>query len=579
MSHPELLPTEPDAAASDSGSSQPAPLQRPGGSRKEDSFEAILSEFEKSHRQPKEGQRQGTVVAVSPDGVIVDIGFKTEGMIPAEEFRGDSGDLEVAVGDRIVFSIKGRDSGGYYLLSKVEVARPKDWSSLEKAFASKSPIAGVVTGVVKGGLSVDVGVRAFLPASRSGAKDAAELEALVEKEISCLIIKLDVADEDVVVDRRALLEEEELKERRKAFDALEVGSVVHGTVRTLTDFGAFVDLGGLDGLLHVADMSWTRVNKPADVLKVGDELDVKILSIDRGSHRISLGLKQLAADPWTLAAEKYKTNDRINGKVTRVVDFGAFVELEPGIEGLIHVSDLSWSKKARAPKEIVKPGELVDVVITNVNTDGHRIGLSLKQALGDPWEEAARKFPADSVVEGRITSIVKFGAFMELAEGIEGMIHIGDLSNEKRINHPDEVLKVGQVVRAQVLEFDRAKRRIRLGVKQLQPTVADEYIVEHKIGDVVTGRVVDIVKSSAKVELGDGLMASCVLPKQSKEEAAAPAATDVSSLSAMLSAKWKQGKSGAATSDNEPVRPGEVRSFRITAMDVAAKRITVELAS
>ncbi len=456
---------------------------------------------------------------MSPEAVIVDTGFKTEGVIPTEEFRGPSGELEVAVGDHVVFSSKGgRNADGYYLLSKIKMERPKDWSSLEKAFAEKSTIAGVVTAVIKGGLSVDVGVRAFLPASRSGTKDAAELEALVGQEISCRITKLDVADEDVVVDRRVLLQEEEAKARQQAFEALQEGSVVRGTVRTITDFGAFIDLGTVDGLLHVTDMAWTRVAKPADVLKAGDELEVKILSIDRKNRKISLGLKQLTPDPWSLAAEKYKTNDRVRGKITRVVDFGAFVELEPGIEGLIHVSDLSWSKKSRAAKDMVKPGELVEVVITTVNTADHRIGLSLKQALGDPWEDAAQKFPAGSIVEGRITNIAKFGAFLELAEGIEGMIHIGDLSNEKRINHPDEVVKTGELVRAQVLEFDRAKRRIRLGVKQLQPTVADEYIVEHKPGDVVTGRVVEVVKSDAKVELGDGLIATCVLPKQVKSE-------------------------------------------------------------
>jgi len=558
----------------------PTDLETRAKSAPEESFGDILSEFEESrHRSEGRGEsRQGAVIAVTGDTVVVDIGFKTEGVVPLEEFLDPSGKPDVKPGDQVVVSIRGRNSEGYYLLSKIKLERPKDWSGLERAFAEKTAIAGTVSAAVKGGLSVDVGVRAFMPASRSGAKNPAEMEQLVGQEISCRIIKLDTAKEDVVVDRRSVLEEAELKSRHERFDALQEGQAIRGTVRTLTDFGAFVDLGGIDGLLHVADISWGRVGKPADVLKIGDELEVRILKIDRKSHRISLGLKQMSPDPWTLAAEKYNVGDRVHGKVTRVVEFGAFVELEPGVEGLIRMADLTWSRKVRKPEDVVKPGELVDVVVLNVSGADKRIGLGLKQALGDPWDEAVKKFPAGSVIEGRITSIAKFGAFVELAEGVEGMIHVGDISNEKRIEHPQDALKLGETVKAQVLEIDRDRRRLRLGIKQLIPTSADEYIAEHKTGDLVSGRVVDTGKGYARVELGEGLMAECALPKEKKNqaEAGAPPA-DVSTLSAMLSAKWKQGASVAGGNIGEPLRAGQVRSFRISTLDAAAKRIQVEV--
>src|SRR5205085_1259682 len=286
---------------------------------------------------------------------------------PAAEFKDASGAVSVQRGEKILVSIKGRDPEGYYILSRMKVERPKDWSSLEKAFESKTPIAGTVTGVVKGGLSVDVGVRAFMPASRSGTKDAAEMEKLVGQEITCRIIKLDVADEDVVVDRRVVLEEQEAQEKDKFFENLKEGVTVQGTVRSLTDYGAFVDIGGVDGLLHVADIAWSRINKPADVLSVGQSVEVLILKVDPKKRRISLGMKQLLPQPWTLAGEKYKVGERVRGTVSRVTDFGAFVELEPGIEGLIHLSEMSWSKKVRKTTDVVKPGDTVEVVILGVH--------------------------------------------------------------------------------------------------------------------------------------------------------------------------------------------------------------------
>jgi len=543
-----------------------------------ESFGDILTQYEQSHThrtETDEGRKalEGTVVAVTGEQVFLDIGYKTEGILPIAAFT-SAGETPKR-GDKVAVSIKGRDQEGYYELSRLKVERPKVWTGFEKAFADKVPILGTVTAVVKGGLSVDVGVRAFMPASRSGARDAAEMEKLVGQEIRCRVIKLDTADEDVVVDRRVVLEEDERAVKEKRYSEVKEGETVQGTIRSLTDYGAFVDIGGVDALLHVADISWARVNKPADVLKVGDRVEARVLKVDPAKKRISLGLKQLQPHPWDLAGEKYKAEQRVKGTVTRVADFGAFVELEKGVEGLIHLSEMSWSKKVRKPSDVVKPGDVVEVVVLGVNAADRRISLGLKQALGDPWVEAANKIQVGSVVEGPVTSIQKFGAFVQIVEGVEGMVHVGDISAEKRINHPQDVLKVGEVVKAQVLEVDTGKRRLRLGMKQLIPTSLDEYIAEHKVGDVVTGRMTDVSGGRAKVELGEGVHATCRI-SESKEEEAKPAEgrVDLSSLSSMLQARWKSGDTGSGKSE---VRSGQIRSFRITKLDPASKKIDLEL--
>jgi small subunit ribosomal protein S1 len=404
------------------------------------------------------------------------------------------------------------------------------------------------------------------------------MESLVGQEITCKIIKLDVADEDVVVDRRMVLEEETARAKEQRFLALKEGDTVQGTVRSLTDYGAFVDVGSVDGLLHVADISWGRVNKPADVLTPGQPVEVQVLKIDLQKRRVSLGMKQLQPHPWELAGEKYSVGQRVSGVITRVTDFGAFVELEPGVEGLIHLSEMSWSKKVRKPGDVVKPGHVVDVVVLGISSTERRISLGLKQALGDPWVNIEKKYVVGSTVEGPVTNIQKFGAFVQLEEGIEGMIHVGDITADKRINHPQEILKPGQSVRAAVLEVDREKRRIRLGMKQLVPTSLDEYIAEHKEGDLVTGRVADISRGSARVDLGEGIQATCSLgaPSGESQGPADNARPDLTSLSSMLAAKWKQGT--ASGGGKEPIRAGQIRSFRIARLEAANKRIELELA-
>jgi small subunit ribosomal protein S1 len=541
-----------------------------------ESFGDLLSQFEQSHHLKEEGGGnaiEGTVVAVSGESVFVDVGYKTEGILPLADFQA-AGEA-VKRGDKIAVTIKGRDHEGYYQLSRIKVERPKDWSALEKAFAEKTPIGGVVSAVVKGGLSVDVGVRAFMPASRSGARDAAEMEKLVGQEIQCRIIKLDVADEDVVVDRRSVLEEEERANKERRYSEVKEGETVQGTVRSLTDYGAFVDIGGVDALLHVADISWSRVNKPADVLTVGQQIEARILKVDPAKRRISLGMKQLQPHPWETASEKYKTGDRIHGTVTRVADFGAYVELEKGVEGLVHLTEMSWSKKVRKPSDVVKPGDEVEVVVLGVNQADRRISLGLKQALGDPWADVGQRFPVGSTVEGTVISLQKFGAFSQLAEGVEGMVHVGDISAEKRINHPQDELKLNQTVKAQVLEIDAQKRRLRLGMKQLIPTSLDEYIAEHKEGETVTGRLIDASGARARVELGEGIIGSCRMSEGGHEESAeAATSADLSSLTSMLQAKWKGGAGGK----REPARSGQIRSFRIVKLDPAQKKIELELA-
>jgi small subunit ribosomal protein S1 len=548
-----------------------------------ESFKDVLSQYEKSHvRKPTEGGREGTVIAVSAESVFFDIGFKTEGIMPLAAFQG-AGET-VKPGDKFLVNVKGRDPEGYYELVRGKLARPTDWTSLEKSFNEKATIAGTVTGLIKGGLSVDVGVRAFLPASRSGTRDAAELEKLVGQEIRCRIIKLDVTDEDVVVDRRVISEEEEKVTKDQRYGEVKEGATVHGTVRSLTDYGAFVDIGGVDGLLHVSDISWQRVAKPSDVLTVGQEVEARVLKIDPEKRRISLGLKQLQPHPWDAVSEKYKAGERVRGVVTRIADFGAFVELEPGIEGLIHISEMAWGKKVRRPDDVVKPGHTVEAVILGVSAGEKRISLGLKQALGDPWADADRKFPTGAVVEGPVTRITKFGAFVELAEGVEGMIHVSEISAEKRINHPQDVLRQNQVVKAQVLAVDREKRQLRLSIKQLAPSGLDEYIAEHKEGDIVSGRLIEASEGRGRVELGEGIQAKCRLQAASADRPAAEArdtnakagTADLSSLSSMLQARWK---AGAPTSEAKPeaIRPGQILKFRIVKLDPAAKTLELEL--
>jgi small subunit ribosomal protein S1 len=566
---PEVIePTTPVASTE----VQEAPATTP------EAFKDMLKQYEQAHATYSEtGQKQinATVAAITADSALLDIGYKTEGILPLKAFS-----TPPNVGDPFIVTVKGRDEDGYYQLSLLKFAQPKDFSSLEEAFAAKGIVAGTVTAVVKGGLTVDVGARAFLPASRSGARDAAEMEKLVGQQIRVRITKLDVEDEDVVVDRRSVVEEEEKANKATRFAELEEGQIVHGTVRSLAPYGAFVDIGGTDGLLHISDIAWNRITKPEDVLSVGDALDLKILKVDAESNKISLGLKQLQPHPWESVPGTYKVGDRVTGTVTRDADFGSFVELAPGIEGLVHISEMSWGKKVRKPSDMVKVGDTVEAVILGIDTDARRIALGLKQTLGDPWADIAQKFPVGSAIEAPVVSFTKFGAFVQLAEGIEGMIHISEITAEKRLNHPTDVLRIGEVVKAQVLDVDTVKRQLRLSIKQLIPSDLDEFLADHKQGDTVTGRIISIDGGKARVELGEGIFAPCVLPAATVEEAA-PASTgavDLSAFSSLLKAKWQ----GAAPANSKPKAEvpaaGQIRSFRISKLELETKQLEIELA-
>lgn len=588
---PETTSPIHDESASSSPSHQEIPAEEAAAAVSVDAedaqdFSQILKEFEQG--RPKRGnesksaggasgssQINATVVAVKADAVLLDIGFKTEGTLPISALG--TAAATIKAGDKMLVSVKGRNEEGYYdvLLQKVET--PKDWTALEAAFADQSVIMGTVTAIIKGGASVDVGLRAFMPASRSGTRDAAELEKLVGQEIRCRILKLDVADEDVVVDRRAVLEQEQLAIRQQRYAELKEGDTLTATVRSLTDYGAFVDIGGIDALLHIGDMAWTRISKPSDAVEIGQQVEVRILKIDADKRRLSVGMKQLLPQPWDSAADRYKVGDRVHGTITRVADFGAFVELEPGIEGMVHLSEMSWAKKVRKASDMLKPGERVDAVILAIQVPERRMSLGVKQTAGDPWVEVLDKYQVGSVVEGPVTSFTKFGAFVQIAEGVEGMVHVSEINADKRIEHPQDVLRVGQVVQTQVIEIDREKRQFRLSMKRLIPSSLDEYMAERKVGDMVTARITDIKNDVARVELGEGIFGSCKLPKAegSSTSNEASGKPDLSALSSMLKARWKGNTPAAAST--QAVSAGQVRSFKLASINTETKQIELSL--
>ena len=546
----------------------------------EESFGELLAQFEHTHSHKAEDgtkQLQGTVVSIDAEFVYLDIGYKSEGILLRNAFENNA--EGVSPGDTFPVSVKGRNAERYYELSRHKVIQPVDWASLEEAFTQKTPVVGTVTAVVKGGLTVDVGVRAFMPASRSGVRDAAEMEKLVGQEITCRITKLDVTDEDVVVDRRVIAEEQARSLEQGRYSELKEGDIVSGQVRSFAAYGAFIDLGGIDGLLHISDIALSRVTTPEDVLSIGQQLQLKVLKVDAESRRISLGLKQLEPEPWDSAADRYTVGQRISGTVTRLMDFGAFVEMEPGIEGLIHVSEMSWVKKVHKPSDILKPGDTVEAVVLSVSPGERRISLGLKQALGDPWTEAPQKFPVGSAIEGPVTRLMKFGAFVQLTEGVEGLVHVSEIVADRHIHHPQDVLKVGQIVKAQVLAVDTEKRQIKLSMKQLVPTSLGEYLEEHSEGDVVSGRVVEQTPEFATIELGEGIRAKCRLATSAPAAAKSRSDTgvDLSSLTSMLSARWKGGTAPSG-SQPEPLSVGQIRSFRLVKLDREAQKFELELA-
>jgi small subunit ribosomal protein S1 len=470
-------------------------------------YESLLAQYENSLKHLQEGQIiRGRVIQVTPSEVIVDIGYKSEGVIRIEEFKDYSGAVTVKVGDRIDVLLEStEDQNGYVVLSRDKAEKMKVWDDVEAAYREGTNVRGRVIDRIKGGLAVDIGVKAFLPGSLVDTKPIKNLDQLRGRDLEFRVISVDKKRGNIVLSRKAVLEIEQEAKKRETLAQLEEGRVLRGTVKNLTDYGAFVDLGGLDGLLHVTDISWGRVNHPSDVLKVGEDLDVVVLKFDRESERVSLGMKQLTADPWEQVPQKYPVGSRITGRVTNVTDYGAFVELEPGIEGLIHVSEMSWSKKMKNPSKVVSVGDQVEAVISDVNMDTRRISLSLKDTQPDPWENVPGKYPVGSEVNGKVRNLTDFGAFVEIEEGVDGLIHVSDMSWTKRVKHPSEILKKGDDVRATVSHIDPENRRISLSIKEFLPNEWEEFRKKYEVGSVVEGVVTRIADFGVFVNI-DGMV-------------------------------------------------------------------------
>ncbi len=493
--------------------------QQPEASKTEkpmtEDFASILENFETEQQEAAAAMEdrviRGTVVSVTATAVVVDIGAKSEGMVPIEEVKDHEGNVTVKPGDEIdVMREKGETTEGYPKLSYQKAQRLRAWDEIEKAYNEKVPIKAIAIDRIKGGLTVDIlGARAFLPGSQVDLRPVRNLDGMKGTEIEVRIIKLNKKRGNIVVSRKQLLEEEVSEKRSKTLEHLEEGAILTGSVKNLTDYGAFVDLGGIDGLLHITDMSWGRLTHPRDLVQVGDHIQVKVLKFDKDKQRVSLGFKQLTPDPWLDAQERYPIGAHVRGRVISVTDYGAFVELEQGIEGLVHVSEMTWSKRMKHPSKMVNVGDEVEAVVLNVNPTERRISLGLKQLQSNPWESLHEKFPIGGTVEGRVRNLTDFGAFIEIEDGIDGLVHVSNLSWTKRVKHPSEVLKKGDRVKAQVLAIEPDNRRLSLGIKQLEPDVWETFFQQHRIGDVVHGKVLRAASFGAFVEIADGIEGLC----------------------------------------------------------------------
>jgi small subunit ribosomal protein S1 len=479
-------------------------------------FAAALESFDREQAAEAAAQAfddsaivTGTVIKLTDKHVVVDVGMKSEGLIPIEQVVDHTGQPKLKAGDSVDVVIEREEPEGGYLLGYEKAQRLRVWDTVEKAHNEKTPVTGTVVGRVKGGLTVDIGIKAFLPGSQLELRPVRNLDAWIGQPIQVRVIKLNKKRGNVVVSRKEILEEEQTERRSLTLEHLEEGAVLTGTVKNLTDYGAFVDLGGIDGLLHITDMSWGRLTHPRDLVNVGDEIQVKVLKFDKEKQRVSLGFKQLTPDPWLDAAERYPIGARVKGRVLSVTDYGAFVELEQGIEGLVHVSEMTWSKRMKHPSKLVKPGDEVETVILAVNPADRRISLGMKQLLENPWEHLADKYPTGATVEGRVRNLTDFGAFIEIEDGIDGLVHVSNLSWTKRVKHPSEVLKKGEKVRAVVLGVEPENRRLSLGIKQLQPDVWETFFAQHRVGDVVKGKVLRTAQFGAFVEIAEGVEGLC----------------------------------------------------------------------
>ena len=479
-------------------------------------FATALETFEQEQAQTEAALNDeqivtGTVLKITPQYVVVDIGYKSEGVVPVAEFTDPEGNVTVQPGQEIpVVRDQGHSEEGYINLSHHKAQRLRAWDDIEKAYNDKASIKAHIIDRIKGGLTVDIlGARAFLPGSQVDLRPVRNLDALKGTDLEVRIIKLNKKRGNIVASRKTLLEEEQGEKRTKTLDQLSEDSILTGTVKNLTNYGAFVDLGGIDGLLHITDMSWGRLTHPRDLVQVGDQIQVKVLKFDREKQRVSLGFKQLTPDPWLDATERYPIGAHVKGRVISVTDYGAFIELEQGIEGLVHVSEMTWSKRMKHPSKLVNIGDQVEAVVLNVNPTERRISLGLKQLESNPWESLIEKFPVGAIVEGKVRNLTDFGAFIEIEDGIDGLVHVSNLSWTKRVKHPSEVLKKGDKVKAIVLAIEPDQRRLSLGVKQLQPDVWDTFFEQHRVGDVIHGKVLRLASFGAFVEIADGVEGLC----------------------------------------------------------------------
>jgi len=485
-----------------------APPAPEGGELSAETMEELIDQYSVPQQASSEGQIvEAHVIALDDRGIFVSVGGKTECMIPAQEFT-DAATPIFKPGDTIEVQLLDESKDGIRLVSWQRAHRRRVWQKLDEAFKNNETLNGKVVDRIKGGLVVDVGVRAFLPASQADVRPMHNIEAWMGRELPVRVIKLNRKRGNVVVSHRVLLEEELKVQREALMESLSEGAVLVGKVKNLTDYGAFVDLGGIDGLLHVTDISWGRVSKPSEALQAGDEIEVTVLKFDKEKARISLGRKQLLPDPWLTVAERFPGGSRVQGKVVSVTDYGAFVELEQGIEGLVHVSEMSWSKRAKHPSKMVNPGDTVEVVVLDIKLDQRRISLGLKQTTEDPWLKLGDKYPIGSTVTGTVRNLTDFGAFVEVEEGIDGLIHVSDISWTERVKHPSEAFKKGDTVEAKVLRMDGENRRLSLGVKQLNDTWTG-WFAEHKVDQVIRGKVTRAVSFGVFVELAEGIEGLC----------------------------------------------------------------------
>jgi small subunit ribosomal protein S1 len=489
-----------------------------------DSMEALMDLYEESFKRFAEGEVvKGRIIAVDKDHVLVDIGYKSEGQIRIHEFRDEQGQINAAIGEEIEVMVEWwDDEEERVVLSKEKAANVKVWEEIKQAFDNEKTIKGTIQSRVKGGFSVDIGVQAFLPGSQADLRPIRNLDELVGKTFDFKILKYNRKRSNIVLSRRVLLEEEREQKRAKTLATIAEGKVMPGVVKNITEYGVFVDLGGLDGLLHITDISWGRVKHPSELFSIGDEITVKVLNLDLQKERVSLGMKQLSEDPWTHAAKRYPVGTHVLGRVVSLTDYGAFVELEEGIEGLIHVSEMSWTRKIRHPSKVVSVGEEVEAVVLDIKPDNRRISLGMKQVRPNPWDLIAEKYPVGTTIEGRIKNITDFGLFIGIDEGIDGLVHISDISWTKRIKHPSEVYKKGDVVQAIVLDIDKENERFSLGVKQLADdpwkTVAERY----DVGREITGTVTNITDFGVFVELEEGIEGLVHVSEISKEKIKTP---------------------------------------------------------